>query len=137
MKPQFSLGAFAIITDEQDRVLLGLRTDRDMWNLPGGVIEHGESPWEAVVREVKEETGLEVKVDKMLGVYSKDYENDMVFMFKCSVTGGDLTLSDEAKELQYYTKEGVPENTNERQKLRIIDYYERPEEFVMAVHSKS
>jgi 8-oxo-dGTP pyrophosphatase MutT (NUDIX family) len=54
-----SLGAFAIIFDEQNRVLLSHRRDMDLWNLPGGGVESGELPTEAVIREVKEETGLE------------------------------------------------------------------------------
>ena len=51
---------FALIFDDRDRVLLCLRDDLNIWNLPGGGVELGESPWEAVVREVEEETGLEL-----------------------------------------------------------------------------
>ena len=56
----FRFGAFALIFDDRDRVLLCLRDDLNIWNLPGGGVELGESPWEAVVREVEEETGLEL-----------------------------------------------------------------------------
>ncbi|MET0168281.1 MAG: NUDIX hydrolase [Vicinamibacterales bacterium] len=48
-----TLGAFAIILDAGPRVLLSHRTDRDAWNLPGGRVESKETPWEAVVREVR------------------------------------------------------------------------------------
>ncbi len=135
MKPQFTLGAFAIVTDEQNRVLLALRTDKDIWNLPGGGVEHGESPWEAVVREVKEETGLDVEVEEMIGVYAKDYDNDIVFMFKTTVVDGELSLSDEAKDLQYFGKDGLPENTNVRQAERVQDFYKG--KFTMKVQSKN
>ncbi|NOQ23290.1 MAG: NUDIX domain-containing protein [Candidatus Aegiribacteria sp.] len=60
MKPTFTLGAFAIIPDDTGRVLLCHRRDFDAWNLPGGVVENGESRWFSVVREVKKETGLHV-----------------------------------------------------------------------------
>ncbi len=56
----FTLGAFAIIFDNHQRVLLSHRRDMDAWNLPGGGVESGETPVEAVIREVTEETGLEV-----------------------------------------------------------------------------
>jgi 8-oxo-dGTP pyrophosphatase MutT (NUDIX family) len=65
-----TIGAFALIFDDTNRVLLCHRTDRDMWNLPGGRVESHESPWAAVAREVEEEVGLRVRVKRLLGVYS-------------------------------------------------------------------
>lgn len=46
MKQTFTIGVFGIIRDEQDRVLLVLRNDYDLWNLPGGGLENGEAPWQ-------------------------------------------------------------------------------------------
>ncbi|MFA5994556.1 MAG: NUDIX domain-containing protein, partial [Parcubacteria group bacterium] len=71
MKQAFTIGVFGIIRDEKNRVLLVLRQDYDLWNLPGGGLEKGESPWQGVVREVKEETGLDVEVVRLAGIYSK------------------------------------------------------------------
>ena len=51
---KFTIGVFGIILDEQSKILLVHRTDYDLWNLPGGRLESGESPWEGVVREIKE-----------------------------------------------------------------------------------
>ena len=62
-RPSFSIGAFAIVFDERGRVLLRHRQDFDLWNLPGGGVESGELPTEAVIRETKEETGLDVVVE--------------------------------------------------------------------------
>jgi 8-oxo-dGTP pyrophosphatase MutT (NUDIX family) len=53
----FRLGAFAVILDEAGDVLLCHRRDLDVWNLPGGRVEQGESPWQAAVRETREEVG--------------------------------------------------------------------------------
>lgn len=55
-KTGFNIGVFAIVKDEKDRVLLCLRNDYNVWNLPGGGLEAGEAPWQGVIREVKEET---------------------------------------------------------------------------------
>ena len=60
------------------RVLLCHRRDHDLWNLPGGALEHGEAPRDGVIREVKEETGLEVEVSGLAGVYSKPEADDVV-----------------------------------------------------------
>ena len=55
MKSQFTIGIFGIIFDEQKRVLLCHRRDYDLWNLSGGGLESGESPWEGLKREVRED----------------------------------------------------------------------------------
>ena len=60
------------------------------WNLPGGVLEHGEAPWECVIREVKEETGFDVKIEKLSGIYSKPTQNEIVFQYICTVIGGGI-----------------------------------------------
>jgi len=107
----FILGAFAIIFDEHGRVLLCHRRDFDAWNLPGGGIENGELPTEAVIREVKEETGLEVEVKRLVGVYGKRDRDELVFSFICSPIGGSLSATDESSECQYFRIEHIPPNT--------------------------
>ncbi len=128
-KPKFTIGAFALIFDKEKRILLGHRRDYDLWNLPGGTVEHGESPQEAVVREVKEETGFDVKVEKLQGIYTK--EKDIVFSFFVKIIGGELTLNDEADKLEYFTFGDIPKNTANKQIERIKDALEKPDELIM------
>ncbi len=61
------LAAFATILDEQGRMLLVHRRDLDIWERPGGGVDEGETPWEAVIRETREETGLQVVAEKAAG----------------------------------------------------------------------
>jgi len=129
----FRLGVFAIISDAQQRVLLCHRRDHDLWNLPGGRLEAGEAPWEGVIREVKEETGLEVQVDRLAGVYSKPEVDEVVFSFVCTVIGGSPTVSEEADRVAFLAAESLPPNTVPKQVERIQDALESPNELVMKV----
>ena len=60
MRQEFKISVFGIIKNEENRVLLCLRNDYNIWNLPGGGLEKGETPWQGIIREVKEETGLNI-----------------------------------------------------------------------------
>ncbi len=119
----FRVGVFGIITDDKDRVLLCHRRDFDLWNLPGGGVETGESPWDALVREIKEETGLEAAPVHLSGVYSKPESNEIVFSFFCRVTGGAARLTDEADRIEYFPLDRIPNNTVPKQVERIEDFF--------------
>lgn len=121
MQAQFTIGIFGIIFDEHKRVLLCHRRDYDLWNLPGGGLEAGESPWDGLKREVREETGLEIEIIKLAGVYSKPDKNEIVLSFLCKVISGSLTLNDEADKIEYFDVETLPKNTSQKQVERIKD----------------
>jgi mutator protein MutT len=118
-----TLGAFAVIFDKEARIFLCHRTDRDMWNLPGGRVETHETPWEAVVREVEEETGLHVQVERLIGVYAVPQKQDLVFNFLCRATGGALRHSPESDKLDWFRSNEIPANTLPRHVERIKHAY--------------
>jgi 8-oxo-dGTP diphosphatase len=95
-KPTHRVGAFAIIFDDAGKVLVSRRSDSGWFNLPGGGVEPDESVPEGLVREVREETGLEVEVGRLVGVYSKPQKHELVLTFRARVIGGELMPSDEA-----------------------------------------
>jgi len=94
--PTHRVGAFAIIRDENARVLVSRRVDSGWYNLPGGGVEPDESVPEGLIREVREETGLEVAIGRLVGVYSKPQKHEVVLTFEAQITGGSLAPSDEA-----------------------------------------
>ena len=100
--PTHRLGAFAIIRDDAGRVLLSRRTDSGWWNLPGGGVEPHESVEEGLVREVREETGLEVATGRLVGVYSKPQKHEIVITFECKIVGGTMIASDEADVHEWF-----------------------------------
>lgn len=104
--------AGACIRDEQGRILLLRRSD-GLWSVPGGGLEPGERLDQAVVREVREETGLEVEPAALIGVYSDPeytfcYPNGhqvqpIIAFFECRVVGGALQPDlDEILEARYF-----------------------------------
>src|SRR5215472_3095956 len=110
----------ALLFDEH-RVLLILRRDIDWWNLPGGGMELGETVEDAVKREVREETGLEVEVEQLVGVYSKPQKQEIVLTFRCRKIGGVLTETEEARECCYFLPDALPVNTLPKHRQRIED----------------
>ena len=121
MKNIFTIASFGIIFDQENKVLLCHRRDYNLWNLPGGTMEPGESPWECVLREVKEETGLNVEIKKLIGIYNKPETNEICFSFICSIISGSLTLNDEADKFEYFNIKDIPVNTSTKQIERIKD----------------
>ena len=118
-KHHLTIGAFVVIIRE-NAVLLCHRTDRDAWNLPGGGVERGESPWAAAVREVAEEVGVTVSLSRLVGVYHKSAQNDIVFTFTGTVINGTPRPSDEADRVAFFPVSALPENLLPKHRERIM-----------------
>lgn len=82
-----------------------------------------ENPWDAVIREVKEETGLVVNIDRLQGIYFKPEEYEYVFSFICSICGGKQILTDEADQIEYLNVDDILNNHSIRQLERVQDYF--------------
>jgi 8-oxo-dGTP diphosphatase len=119
--PIFRIGVFALIFNYEKQILLGHRRDIDWWNLPGGGMESGETVDEAICREVREETGLEVKVERLVGVYSKPQKQEVVLTFLCQAIGGTLQSTEETRECRYFSPDALPGNTLPKHRQRIED----------------
>ncbi|MFL5384595.1 MAG: NUDIX domain-containing protein [Longimicrobiaceae bacterium] len=110
----------ALIRDGEGRILLQRRADDGRWNLPAGAIDPGESPDQAVVREVREETGLEVRPVRVAGVFggpdgfrhrypNGDEVEFTAIVFECAVAGGSLDSGDEeTAELGWFHPQDRP-----------------------------
>lgn len=117
---QVRVGAGVVVRDSHGRVLLERRSDCGYWGLLGGRIEKGESVEQAAVREVKEESGLDVRITRLLGVYSDPGEGRIVaysetdiiqlvdVVVEAEILGGELTRSSESEELRFFALDELP-----------------------------
>ena len=109
--------ASAVVTDEAGRILLQRRVDNGMWALPGGAMNLGESLPECVVRETREETGLDVEVVGIVGTYSNprhvfayddgEVRQEFSICFLARPVGGQLTVSEESTEVRWFEPSAV------------------------------
>lgn len=115
-------GVAVIILSKENQVLLQKRSDVGLWGIPSGHIEIGETVSEAAIREVKEETNLDISIKKLIGVYSDpnsqvfEYPNGKVvhFITTCflaEITGGELKCnSDESLEIKFFEQHNLPQD---------------------------
>jgi len=114
--PLFGVGAIII---EDSRVLLVKRAHPPLqaqWSIPGGVLEVGELVREAAIREAREETGLIVEPQDLLGVYDRVLRNAeqrvqyhyVLVDFLCRRTGGELRAASDAAEVRWFTRDELP-----------------------------
>jgi ADP-ribose pyrophosphatase YjhB (NUDIX family) len=132
----------AIILDRRRGLLLQQRSDGGQWGLPGGSVEIGESVRVATAREVREETGLEVAIRRLVGVYSEPrlqvvrYPDGNVWhyvnlCFDCIVRGGTLRTCDETLALEFFSPRRLPAALLPNHRVRIRDAVaRRPTPFI-------
>ncbi|HEY3081523.1 MAG TPA: NUDIX domain-containing protein [Chloroflexota bacterium] len=117
-----SVGVSTVVLRHDGQVLLTKREDFEVWCLPGGGVDGGESLAQAAVREVREETGLEVRLTGLVGLYSRPDLNSHLVVFAAEPLGGALRLQPfETIEVGYFPPDGLPEPLIWWQRQPILD----------------
>ncbi|MCI8362816.1 MAG: NUDIX domain-containing protein [Clostridia bacterium] len=127
-------GAAAIIVNDKSQILLQSRADRDKWGLPGGCQELGERFQDTVIREIKEETNLDVKEEdlQLIDIVSgssrrNEYPNGDVVINNTALYciknySGELKWDSESKDMRFFDINKLPENQND---LDLIEIYKQ------------
>jgi ADP-ribose pyrophosphatase YjhB (NUDIX family) len=106
---------------EDGRVLAIRRADNGTWEPPGGVLEVTETLEDGVRREIYEETGIKVQVDRLTGVYKNMTRGVVALVFRCHPDGGQEQLSDETTAVRWLTPDEATANMGEVYAVRITD----------------
>jgi ADP-ribose pyrophosphatase YjhB (NUDIX family) len=122
--PKHSVSVAGIVVRDDGRVLVIKRDDNGHWEAPGGVLELDESFEAGVRREVLEETGLEVTVERLTGVYKNLTHGIVALVYRCRPAGGELRATEEAREIRWMTREDVQGSMVPAFGIRILDAFE-------------
>jgi 8-oxo-dGTP pyrophosphatase MutT (NUDIX family) len=129
------VAASAVVTDDAGRILLQRRRDNDLWALPGGGMDMTDSLPGTAVREVKEETGLDIEITGLVGTYTDprhviaytdgEVRRQFNVCFTARVVGGTLAISDESTELRFVAPDELEDLAmHHTQRLRISHFQE-------------
>jgi len=127
------VGGSAVVVDGKGRILLQRRSDSGNWALPGGAMDIGETFAESVIREVKEETGFDVRVERIVGIYSDpghvfayddgEVRQEFNICLAATIVGGELAVSSESTDVRFFPLDEVQGLTmHESIRKRIEDY---------------
>ena len=103
--------ATAVVVERDEKVLMvrrGVEPGLGMWSLPGGYVDRGEMVERAAEREVVEETGLEVKVTGLVGVFSESGHPVILITYDCRTLGGTLKPGPEVMEQGFFSPDHLP-----------------------------
>ncbi len=121
--PKHSVSVAGVVVRDDDRVLVIRRDDNGHWEAPGGVLELNESFEDGVRREVLEETGLNVTVERLTGVYKNLAHGIVALVYRCSPADGEVCPTAEAREVRWMTREEVQSAMNPAFAVRVLDAF--------------
>lgn len=105
------LGTRIAVINDSGEILLSKRGDFGIWALPGGRVDSGELLHESAIREVREETGLEVEIERPIGLYYQQGRSRMNILYRAKPIGGDLfTASDETLDNRFFSPDAIPDD---------------------------
>jgi ADP-ribose pyrophosphatase YjhB (NUDIX family) len=121
MGTKHSVSVAGAVVRDDGRILAIQRHDNGRWEAPGGVLETDETIPAGLVREIREETGLEVEPIALTGVYKNMKMGVVALFFRCQLLGGVETLSEETTAVRWLTRDEVVDFMAETTAIRVLD----------------
>ena len=119
--PKHSVSVTGIVVRDDGRVLVVQRRDNAHWEPPGGVLELGETFQDGVRREVAEETGVLVDVERLTGAYKNLTRGVVALVFRCTPIAGEPTATDESQRARWFTPDEVRSRMSPAYAIRVLD----------------
>ncbi|MEV1291508.1 NUDIX hydrolase [Pseudonocardia sp. NPDC049635] len=119
--PKHSVSVAGIVVRGDGRILVIQRRDNSHWEPPGGVLELGETFEQGVRREVAEETGIAVEVERLTGAYKNLPRGIVALVFRCRPTGGEAITTDESRRVDWLTPDEVRAHMDPAYAVRVLD----------------
>jgi 8-oxo-dGTP diphosphatase len=123
--PRHSVSVAAAIVDERGQLLAVRRRDNGHWEPPGGILELDETIQAGLVREVREETGLEVEPQALSGVYKNMRRGIVALVFRCRIIGGEPRPTGEAEQVSWLSTDEISNLMDEAYATRLLDALRR------------
>ena len=109
LDPKVAVGT--IIRTDDERIVLvrrAIEPGYGLWVFPGGYIDRGEQVLDAAIREAREESGLHVRIDALVNIYSYAGTTPIIIVYAATITGGELCTDDECLEAQLFRADEIP-----------------------------
>ena len=119
--PRHSVSVAGIVVNDAGEVLVIRRRDNGHWEPPGGVLELGETFEEGVQREVREETGIDVKVERLTGIYKNMHRGIVALVFRCTPLAQPMSSTAEASEIRWMKQVHINQAMTAAYAIRVMD----------------
>jgi 8-oxo-dGTP diphosphatase len=116
-----SVSVAAVVVDDGGRVLVTQRRDNGHWEAPGGILELDEDITTGAIREVAEETGATIEIERLTGVYKNMTRGIVALVFRAHITTGMPGPTEEAQRVEWWDPQTVAERMDEAYAVRILD----------------
>lgn len=136
--------AAVAVFDSGDNILLLRRKDNDKWTMPGGTLEFGERLTDCAIREVREETGLQIRITGLIGTYTDPHvliaysdgevRQEFTLVYAAEIEAGNLVIDDESKEVAWVPLSSaidLPLAESQRRRLKdVVEYLKARKTFL-------
>jgi ADP-ribose pyrophosphatase YjhB (NUDIX family) len=119
--PHHSVSVAGIVVREDGRILAIQRRDTCRWEPPGGILELDETFEDGVRREVAEETGMTVEVERLTGAYKNLGRGVVALVFRCRPVGGEATPTEESQRVRWLTRDDITTCMAPAFAVRVLD----------------
>lgn len=135
--PRHSVSVAGVVVNDEGKVLVIRRRDNGEWQPPGGVLELDETIEDGLRREVREETGIEISLGPLTGVYKNMRLGVIALVFRCNPRGGRLQTSDETQQALWMSLDDVESAMSPAFAVRILDAFNETNRASLRSHDGS